>query len=41
MTKLDKRIIACNETTQIADNIYQPKYSSFKYDFIKEGEIKW
>ena len=41
MTKLDKRVIAYNEITPIKKSIYQPKYSSFKYDFIKEGEIKW
>lgn len=41
MTKLDKRVIAYNEMTPIKKNIYQPKYSSFKYDFLKEGEIKW
>lgn len=41
MTKLDKRVIAYNEIAQISKNIYQPKYSSFKYDFIREGELKW
>lgn len=41
MTKLDKRIINANENGIINKTIFQPPYSSFKYDFIKEEEIKW
>lgn len=41
MTKLDKRIVQHNGTMPIGKTIYQPNYSSFKYDFIKEEKLKW
>ena len=41
MTKLDKRIIAKMEDGFDFKSIQQPSYSEYKYDFIKEGNIKW
>ena len=41
MTKLDKRIINAQNRGEINKKIYQPSYSLFKYDFVKEDDIKW
>ena len=41
MNKLDKRIIFQYDKGNIAKTLFQPKYSTFKYDFTKEEEITW
>ena len=41
MIKLDRRIIAQYDKGNINQTLMQPKYSKFKYDFVKEEEIKW
>lgn len=41
MTKLDKRIIKAYESGKIYKTLFQPPYSEFKYDFLKEEEIQW
>ena len=34
-------IIKAYENGEIVKTIFQPLYSAFKYDFVKEEEIKW
>ena len=41
MTKLDKRIIKAYENGKVDKTIFQPPYSVYKYDFVKEEEVKW
>ena len=41
MNKLDKRIIRAKAIGAINKKISQPKYSTFKYDFIQEEDVSW
>ena len=41
MKKLDKRIVSACESGKIQKTVFQPHYSTFKYNFAKEEEIKW
>lgn len=41
MTKLDKRIIRAYDGGAINKCIFQAKYSTYKYDFLVEEDIKW
>lgn len=41
MNKLDKRIIKAHEDGKINKTVFQPTYSTFKYDFVKEEDVKW
>ena len=41
MLKLDKRIVLYHDRKALKKEIYQPSYSTYKYDFVKEEELKW
>ena len=41
MTKLDKRVINAYDNGEIKKQIFQPNYSTYKYDFLKEDDVRW
>lgn len=41
MTKLDKRILKAHDNGLITKQLFQPKYSIYKYDFLKEDDVQW